>query len=75
MSESEKKNVSTRLYIVEDVITMAPIALVRATGVVQAERYIVNKKFDVRYAEQSDLIRAVKAGLEEESALETDKSE
>jgi hypothetical protein len=73
--ESTKKDPVTRLYIVNDVDSGNPIALVRATSVVKAERYITAKKFDVKYAEQTDVVRATKAGLEEESVAESDPAE
>lgn len=63
-----KKEPTTRLYIVHDADNN-PVALVRAISVAAASRYIAQKKFTVSYAEQEDMFRAVKAGLEEESAI------
>lgn len=73
------KKDNTRLYIVRDKIAevaegqSAPIvALVRGINVNQVTRHMAEKSFSVEYAEQGALIAAVKAGVEEESAIETD---
>lgn len=70
-----KKEPSTRLYVVRDLTAQvgdgeqSPIvALVRGTGVPQVTRHMADKSFSVKYAEQGDIIAAVKAGVEEEFA-------
>lgn len=52
----------TRIYLVTTK-DGAPAALVESTSVAAAGRHVLNKNFVVRYARQSDIVTAVKAGI------------
>lgn len=63
----------TRLYVATDNVTKEPVALIRAGNASQAHRHLAQKKFTVAYAEQADIVKAVKAGIEEETAATADE--
>lgn len=58
MSKSE-----TRLYVVVDVASKKPVALIEAANQAQARNDWSNRTAEVRYAEQADIITAFKAGI------------
>ncbi len=61
---------NTRHYIVRDKITMTPVALIEASSVAQARSHFAHSRHTVEYAEQLDLMSAIKAGIEPEKAGE-----
>jgi hypothetical protein len=65
---SDKKPAATRLYIVLDNVDSKPVALIDATSVAQARSHFSRRAHSVKYAEQSDIMTAVKAGIEVEKA-------
>jgi hypothetical protein len=65
---SDKKSASTRYYIVRDNSTGAPVALIDAASCAQARSHFSKRAHTVQYAEQPDLVEAVKAGIEPEKA-------
>lgn len=70
MTQAEtKKQQEPRLYIALDKETGDPVALIKTVSAAKAHRYIARKKFNVRYAEQEDMLKAGKAGLEVEIPL------
>lgn len=62
------KTKTTRHYIVRDKETNKPLALIDATSVAQARSHMSQKMHVVAYAEQKDMMEAVKAGIESEKA-------
>ena len=63
-----KKEVTTRYYAVSDKKTGDIIALVGAASVAQARSHHARKMFEVRHASQTDVMAAMKAGVEPEAA-------
>jgi hypothetical protein len=62
------KTNSTRHYIVRSKDTGDPIALIDAPSVAAARSHFVSRTYTVAYAEQKDVMQAVKAGIEPEKA-------
>lgn len=66
---------TTRHYIVRDKTTGAPVALIEAANVGQARSHFSHRSHIVAYAEQKDVMQAVKAGIESEVAGENPEVE
>jgi hypothetical protein len=66
-----EEKTDSRLYIAIDNETKEPIGLVRATSPSQAARHVAQKRFTVRYAEQEDIFKAAKAGIDIETYTAT----
>lgn len=66
---------ATRLYIVRDNIDNKPVALIDATSVAQARSHFSRRAHSVGYAEQADMVDAIKAGIEPEKAGEEPDSD
>jgi len=64
------KTISTRHYIVRSKETGDPIALIDAVSVAAARSHFVSRPYTVAYAEQGDVVAAIKAGIEPEKAGE-----
>lgn len=62
------KPISTRHYIVRSKETGDPVALIDATSVAAARSHFVGRTYTVAYAEQKDMMLAIKAGIEPETA-------
>lgn len=60
----------TRHYIVRDKANKAPVALIEASSVAQARSHFAHSRHTVEYAEQLDLMAAIKAGIDPEKAGE-----
>lgn len=59
---------SKRVYVIKDSKTNEPVALINASNSAQADRHFMSKKFTTEYAEQNDMFKAAKAGVEIENA-------
>lgn len=59
---------NTRHYIARDKSTGKPIAIIEAASVAQARSHLSKRSHDVVYADQVDLMDAIKAGIEPEKA-------
>lgn len=69
------KTVSTRHYIVRSKETGDPIALIDAVSVASARSHFVSRTYTVAYAEQKDVMEAMKAGIEPQKAGDTVENE
>lgn len=68
MTTVPTKQPTTRLYVALDKTTARPVALIEATSAAQARSHLSRRTFDVRYAEQIDVLTAVKLSIEPEKA-------
>lgn len=61
-----EKTPATRVYVVIDRESGDPVALVDCGNAAQADRHFMGRKYETRYAEQADMYKAAKAGIEVE---------
>lgn len=66
------KPTSTRHYIVRSKETGEPVAVIDATSAAAARSHFIGRTYTVAYAEQNDVMAAIKAGIEPEKAATDD---
>lgn len=62
-----KRPQATRLYLAVDIPSGETVALIDAPNKQRALAHMARKTFHVKYAEQSDVVAAIKAGIQPEA--------